>query len=102
MKTYSVKTCPETDGGEPMEWRVDGESPKDAVSWALGHDPDDLPEPDENGRMWIAEEYYTVKENVMGKTRTKTLERRQHKQPFPRGVVLYCENGFGSMFPLRR
>ena len=29
-------------------------------------------------------------------------ERRQHKQPFPHGVVLYCENGFGSMFPLRR
>ena len=61
MKTYSVKTTANTDG-EPMEWLIQGSSHRDAVAWALGHDPDDLPEPDENGRMWIVEEYYIVKE----------------------------------------
>jgi hypothetical protein len=32
----------------------------------------------------------------------KQDEAGEDKPSFPRGVVLYCENGFGSMFPLRR
>jgi hypothetical protein len=66
MKTYSVKTTANTDG-EPMEWLIEASDHRDAVAWALGHDPDDFMgmvmfKPDGAREMWIAGESYTVKE----------------------------------------
>jgi hypothetical protein len=58
MKTYSIKSK----DGKYMEWLIESISPSDAVAWALGHNPNDLPEPDANGVMWVAGESYTVQE----------------------------------------
>ena len=60
MKTYSIKTTAGDD--YPMEWIQDGESPQDAVALALGMEVDYLPEPDEEGLMWVAGGDYIVKE----------------------------------------
>jgi hypothetical protein len=63
MKTYSIKT---TSGNDyPMDvWIQDGESPQDAVAWVLGIETDDLPEPDEEGLMWVMGGDYIVKEVI--------------------------------------
>jgi hypothetical protein len=69
MKTYSIKT---TSGDDyPMEWIQDGESPQDAVASALGIEIDDLPEPDEEGLMWVMGGDYIVKERIESITKEK-------------------------------
>jgi hypothetical protein len=60
MKTYSIKTTANDD--YPMEWIENGESPQDAVAWALGITTDYLPEPDEEGLMWVMGGDYKIKE----------------------------------------
>jgi hypothetical protein len=60
MKTYSIKTTAGDD--YPMEWIENGESPQDAVAWALGIETDDVPEPDEEGLVWVMGGDYKIKE----------------------------------------
>ena len=76
MKTYSIKTTAGDD--YPMEWIVDDcKSPQDAVAWALGMEVDYLPEPNEEGLMWVAGGDYIVKEIKKAKLKEYMLSMLQ-------------------------